>query len=142
MPRLDQGLRMFRFWLNAGKATPRMNVIDREALVKNEEPFALAYFPSGEGRKLTPVAVLSDKAVQIAAIKKAEDGNDLIIRLFEPTGRKRATTLSLPFAGKKIKVEMGRFEVKTLRFNPRTGTFTETDLMEKPLRQEKQGVQG
>ena len=137
IPRTDQGLRIFKFWLNAGGVSQRMSVIDREALAKNEEPFALAYFPSGEGKKPKQLALLSDKAVQITAIKKADKNDDLIIRLFEPTGRKRTTILSLPFARKKIKVELGKFEIRTLRFSIRSGKFAETDLIEKPLRNKK-----
>ncbi len=44
-----------------------------------------------------------------------EHAYDLIIRLFEPTGRKRTTVLSLPFARVRRNVELTPFEVKTLR---------------------------
>jgi alpha-mannosidase len=72
--------------------------------------------------------------VQIAAIKRAENNNNIIIRLFEPTGKKRTTTLSLPFIGKKIRVALAGFEIKTLSINPKTGKYTETDLLENVIR--------
>jgi alpha-mannosidase len=81
-----------------------------------------------------PGITLGDRAVQVAAFKKAEDGNDLIIRLFEPTGRPRRTTVRLPVFGASARVRLGPFEVKTLRFNPRRRTFVETDLLERRLK--------
>ncbi|MDH4197353.1 MAG: alpha-mannosidase, partial [Candidatus Aminicenantes bacterium] len=134
IPRQDQGERSFRLWLNAGGAAERLDSIDREALVKNEKPYALAYFPPAMGRTAKPGPVLSDDVVQLVAMKKAESGTALVVRLFEPTGRKRATTLALPFAGVKTRVTLGRFEVKTLRFDRRAKTFTEVDLLERPIR--------
>jgi len=133
IPRIDQGERLFCFWINAGSSSERLTVVDREALAKNEAPYVLAYFPPGDGRKAKPSVILSDKAVQVAALKKAEDRNDLVIRLFEPTGRKRVTTLSLPFAGVKTRVALGAFEIKTLIFDPRKKIFREADLLERPL---------
>jgi len=125
---------MFTFWLNAGKIKDRLERIDREALVKNEKPMTLSFFPSGKGKKPTPLALLSDDVVRITAIKHSENNNDIIIRLFEPTGTPRTTVLSLPFARKKIKVSMRGFEIKTLRFSARTSKIIETDLLERPLR--------
>ena len=132
-PRSDQGERLFRFWFNGGNTAQRRKHIDREALVKNETPFALSFYPPGAGKKPKPLAVLTDDVVQITAIKKAEKGNDIIIRLFEPTGRKRKTVLVLPLLSKKLKIELGAFEIKTLRVKPSTGKITEANLLEHPV---------
>lgn len=134
VPRIDQGERFFRFWLNAGKRLSRLTRIGREALAKNEKPFVLAYFPPGSGKKTKPFILVSDEAVEIAAVKKAENGRDLIIRLFEPTGRRRTTILSLPWISAKKTISLSPFEIKTLRFNPKTRRLTEANLLEKPLR--------
>ena len=132
-PRQEQGERIFRFWLNAGKVNERIRHIDREASAKNEKPFALSFNPPGAGKKAKPLAVLSDDTVQITGIKKAETNNDIIIRLFEPTGRKRSTVLSLPILGKKMKVNLTPFEIKTLRINSRTKKITEVNLLENSI---------
>jgi len=131
IPRIDQGERVFRFWLNAGDTEDRLEKIDREALAKNEKPYVLSFFPSGSGKKASPFIVLNDPAVEVAALKKAEDSGDLIIRLFEPTGKKRATVLSLPSIPARIKIVLKPFEIKTLKFNPKKRTFKEVDLLEK-----------
>jgi alpha-mannosidase len=155
-PRMDQGEYVFRFWLNAGRAGERMAHVDREALWHNEQPMALCAFPApvaprgagaaggspaggspasavapaGSPAGACPGAIVSDDAIQVTAIKRAEDGDDLIIRLYEPTGRKRTTRLSLPFADLQAKLSCAPFEIKTVRLNRRTGDLTEVDLLE------------
>ncbi len=133
IPRIDQGEHLFRFWINAGPAEERLNRVDNEALSRNEAPHVLAYFPPGDGPASRPFLTLSDKSVQVTALKKAEDSGALIIRLFEPTGRRRTISLALPFAGLRTRITLRPFEIKTLAFDPATKTFTETDLLERPL---------
>jgi len=130
-PRIDQGSRSFRFWFNGGHVQERLEKIDREALVKNEKPFALSFYPSGQGKKLQPLAILSDNIIQITTIKKAENGNDLIIRLFEPTGKNRKTILTLPVFKKKLNIHLSAFEIRTLCIDIKTGNVVETNLIEK-----------
>jgi alpha-mannosidase len=133
IPRIDQGQHVFRFWINGGKSNERLEAVDREALVKNEKPYVLPYFPPGNKKKARPCALLSDPAVQIAALKKAEQGKDLIIRLFEPTGRDRTFELTLPMLRAETMVALKGFEIKTLRFDKKTKAFREVDLLEEPL---------
>jgi len=132
-PRIDQGERSFRFWLNGGPVDDRLSQVDREALLHNERPIALTCYPSGEGSRPKAGVRLSDAVVQVTAFKQAEEGEELIIRLFEPTGRPRTTTLSLPFVPASTRVRLAAFEIKTLRFDRRTKRFTAVDLLEEPL---------
>ena len=131
-PRQDQGERIFHFWLQGGTPAGRLAAIDREALAHNEKPFALSFFPGGgqPEQAAAPLARLSDASVQITAIKKAEDSQALILRLFEPTGQPRSTTLELPFAGASSEVSLGAFEIRTLRFDLSTRQFSEVNLIE------------
>lgn len=132
-PRIDQGERLFTFWFNGGNVRGRLDSIDREALIHNEQPFALSFFPSGKGKKVGAGVVLSDDVVQLAAMKEAQDGKGFILRLFEPTGTPRATTLSLPALGLSLDVRLGPFEIKTFRLEPQTRKFIECDVMEMPV---------
>lgn len=129
-PRIDQGERLYDFWLNAGEAHERLKSIDREALINNEKPYTLSFFPSGSGSKPLPLVSLSDDAIEMTTFKKSEGSEDYIIRLFEPTGTERETNISL--LGGKINKEISfkGFEIKTLRFSTDNGIITETDLME------------
>jgi alpha-mannosidase len=132
-PRMDQGQHIFHFWLNGGALNERLTAIDREALVKNEKPFALSFFPSGRGRCPSPLTILGDNAVQISTTKRAMESDHLIVRLFEPTGKARRCALELPCLSKQIRLKLLGFEIKTLKINIKTGTWTEVNLLEREV---------
>ncbi|MDF1515545.1 MAG: glycoside hydrolase family 38 C-terminal domain-containing protein, partial [Anaerolineae bacterium] len=129
-PRIDQGERVFRFWFNAGQTTDRLTSIDREALVHNECPYALSFFPHGEGNHIPAGLTLSDNVIQITALKQAENGKGFIIRMFEPTGRARSTVLELKDQDIEAQLDFEAFEIKTIYLDPETRLLSETDLME------------
>jgi len=131
IPRQDQGERLFRFWIKGGGLEERLESVGREAAARNEKPYILPYCPSGTGKAAKPGLLLEGDAVELSAFKKSEDGRDLVVRLFEPTGRPRQATLRLPAFGVRKRVRLGGFEAKTLRFSPRTKTWSETDLVER-----------
>ena len=137
VPRIDQGERMFRFWINGGRRVSRLTAVDREAQVRNEKPPFIAFFPASRGKRPGPFVLLSDPAIEVTALKKAETGSALIIRLFEPTGRGRETVLSLPWANAKKTIRLRAFEVKTIAFNRKSRRFRELDLLERPLRKSR-----
>lgn len=132
IPRIDQGEHVFRFWLEPGPAAKRLRAVDREALALNEEPFALPWFPPGLGPRSGPFVRLEGEAAMVTALKRSEAGGELVIRLFEPTGRKRSVKLSLPFIGAETRMTLGPFEIKTVLFDPKTRRFAEADLLESP----------
>jgi alpha-mannosidase len=132
-PRIDQGERVFRFWVQGGEASQRFSSIDREALVKNETPMVLSCVPSGTGIKLQPGICLDDEVVQATAIKKAEDKNWLILRLFEPTGEQRSTKVTIPGRSLSFEVTLKGFEIKTLTVDLDTDEVFEVDLLERKL---------
>jgi alpha-mannosidase len=94
---------------------------------------ALSFFPSGKGETPLPFVHLKDSAVQVTAIKKAEDGAGIILRLYEPSGQSRTTVLELPFFGVSTEIQLGGFEVRTIRFDPLSRRFDPVNLVEEPL---------
>jgi alpha-mannosidase len=134
LPRMDQGERIFRFWINGGKTAERLALVDREALAKNETPMALCSFPSGKGNLAVPSLILSDKAIQVTAMKMAEDKNWLVIRLFEPTGKGRESKISLPCLDMECVLSMSPFEIKTIAVDLGTKEIFELDLIERKLK--------
>jgi alpha-mannosidase len=130
-PRIDQGERIFRFWINGGQAGERLSKIDREALIKNEKPVVLSCFPSGKGKKVLPAIFLSDKVVQVTAMKIAEENNWLLIRLFEPTGRRRTTQITIPHLNLAFDVSLKAFEIKTMAVDLASKDVFEVNLMER-----------
>ncbi|MBE0699865.1 MAG: alpha-mannosidase, partial [Anaerolineaceae bacterium] len=132
-PRIDQGERLFHFWLKGGPAEERLAAVDREALAHNEKPMALSFFPNGGGSALAPFITLSDPVAQLTAVKQAQDGNGVIIRLYEPTGQPRKTIVSLPYAGIEKEVALKGFEIRTLRVNPQQSLWEEVNLVEEKV---------
>jgi alpha-mannosidase len=130
IPRIDQGEHLFRFWLNGSSQRERLSAVDREALARNELPYALSYWPSGVGKPATAGPTLSDRVIQMTCFKRSADGKDLVVRLFEPTGRRRSTTLSVPCSSVRKRVDMGPFEIKTLRIDRQTGRVDDVNLLE------------
>lgn len=136
-PRIDQGERIFRFWIEGGKGETLWERLNRDALVKNERPAVLCCFPSGLGRKTVPGFQLDDDCVLMTAAKYAEDAPWLIIRLFEPTGRKRKTQVNMPIFDLTLPVTLNPFEIKTMAVDLETKEIFETDLMEQPLKRKE-----
>jgi alpha-mannosidase len=134
-PRIDQGERLFRFWINGGDAASRLAAVDREALVCNEKPMALSCFPSGAGKRQKGAFLeVAGAGVQLSAVKQAEsDKHEFIVRLFESSGRSRRVVVKLPGLGISRKVAFTGFELKTFRINVRTKRMVATNLMEQVL---------
>ncbi|MBW5447564.1 alpha-mannosidase [Cohnella sp. CFH 77786] len=130
LPRMDQGERSYTFWLNAGELDERRRLVDREAIFHNERPYALSFFPSGNGQPAGTFLELEDDTVQLSAFKKEERGDGYIVRLFEPTGFSGSTVVSIPSLGVREEVRLNGFECRTFRLDPRTRAFTEAPLCE------------
>ncbi len=133
MPRIDQGERQFTFWINAGSVEDRMKRVEREALAHNEKPMTLSFYPPGIGAKPLPGIVLSDDAIVLTAFKGAESGDGCVIRLFEPTGKARSTTLTIPARGVEQSISLKAFEIKSLLLLPGETSLREVDLLERPV---------
>jgi alpha-mannosidase len=132
--RVDRGEHVFRFWLAAGPADARLAAIDREATSHLEAPMALVAYPAGAGRAAQPGAVLSDGVIKMPAMMLSPDGLRVVLRLFEPTGSARETTLSLPALNVQVPLAFRPFELKTVTVDLASRSVRETDLLEEELR--------
>jgi alpha-mannosidase len=130
-PRVDQGEHLFRFWLNAGPADGRLQAIDREAAVRTEGLMALCAFPSGGGPTPASGVTLDDEVVRLSALKLSEDGNALVLRLFEPTGARRHTRVRVPALHLDFPVTLRPFELRTLLVDRATHEVRDADLLER-----------
>ena len=126
-PRIDQGERSYRFWIQGGDAADRLAQVDREALVKNESLSVLCCSPSGKGEELPTAIRLHDDVVQLSAVKLAEDHPWLILRLFEPTGIGRRCKISIPPWHMEQEVKLDAFEIKTLAVDREKKEIFETE---------------
>jgi alpha-mannosidase len=130
-PRMDQGERLYRFWIQGGRLDERLAAIDREALAHNETPVVLSFFPVGGGEPAGAFITLSDEVVLLSALKKAEDGAGLILRLFNPTAENRRTWVKIASLGINQEVHLSAFEIRSFRTADKS--WVETDLMENAL---------
>lgn len=129
-PRMDQGVRTYRFKIVAGPGEMLFKQIDFLAQVFNEKPYALAYCPSGSGEKPKPLIEIDNTAIILSCFKKAENNEGYIIRLYESEGKENTTNVKLPFAGIAKELKFKPFEVITLRFNQTDKTLKLDTIIE------------
>jgi alpha-mannosidase len=128
----DQGVQTFRMLLVPHRGTWQ----DANAPRIAEEftaPIPVIYQGIHPGRRPAADSLLAVDAsnVVVSAIKQAEDGTgDLILRCYETAGRATNASLDLRFAKQKWTGAFRPLEIKTLRFNPRAGTFREVNVLE------------
>jgi len=132
--RIDRGEHVFTFWLSAGPAEARLAAIDREAAAHLEAPYALVAFPPGGGKAAVPGVVLSDPVIQMPAMKLSDDGRLAVVRLFEPTGSARQTSISIPALNIEAPLSFKPFELKTVAVDLASRAVRETDLLEEEER--------
>ena len=132
-PRMAQGMNTFKFKVVAGEAEIISASIDRDALVFNEKPYALAHIPSknlNESEKIPSQLIKIDESgVILSCFKAAEDGDGYILRLYETEGKNRTAKLSLPSLGVEKSLDFGGFEVKPLRLK-NDGTLQSEEMLE------------
>ncbi len=131
-PRIDQGEHRFRFWLNAGDAASRLAAIERETQLHLQSPIAYLFYPAGAGKPVPPLLTIDDPAVVLAALKRTEESDTLLLRLWEPTGQHRRCRLCFPAFGLQAVVELRPFRIATFLVDLQRGTLTEADLLERP----------
>ncbi|HEU4672262.1 MAG TPA: glycosyl hydrolase-related protein, partial [Candidatus Limnocylindrales bacterium] len=108
--------------------------LTRRAALLNQPPDVL--LESFHGGPLPPVGsylAVEPEHVVLGAVKVAEDGDDLVVRLVETAGRTASARLSAPCLGRELDVEIGPYEIRTFRL-PRDpeARALETDLLERP----------
>lgn len=91
--RIDNGLRSYRFRFVFGGDEVKEKIA-REAEIFHKAPFALCFFPSGEGEKPLPLVNVTGGGV-CSAIKRADTGGETVVRLYNPTEREASGTVNV-----------------------------------------------
>ncbi len=96
----------------------------------NAPPYALAHHPIGEG---TPpqqeLLRLGPPSIRLLACKQSWDGEALIVRIQETTGKETTGHLALPSPEVSIEARLKPFEIKTFRIE-REGAWREVRMIE------------
>lgn len=129
-PRMEQGERFYRFFVQGGNTEEVNEQIDRMALAFNEQPYGLSYCPPGEGKKAECLMKIDNTRVIVSALKKAEDTDGYVLRLYEGSGVPADAVISFPACQTEYVLHLNGFEIKTFLWKPQMGTLEETGLLE------------
>jgi alpha-mannosidase len=127
----DQGRQTFRLLL-----VPHAGAWQDAGVVRLAEEFVapvpVIYQGIHSGRHPLAASFLSVDApnVVVSAVKKAEEGEDLIVRCYETSGKPAQVTLDLALLHRRWTGSFRPFEIKTLRIPLTGGEIREVNLLE------------
>lgn len=111
----DQGVHGFRVVLVAHAGDWRAAGVTRAAAELHELPIALPETAhAGDLPGAMTFASVAPDHVELRVLKRWEDGDDLVVRLFEMAGRPAEAVLDLPLLGRVDRVPIGANELLTL----------------------------
>jgi alpha-mannosidase len=131
----DQGSQRFTLALVPHRGPWSAAGLARRAAVLNARPTVLfESFHEGPLPQSHSFASVEPEHLVLGAVKLAEDGDDLVVRVVETEGRAATARLSVPDLGREHEVEIGPYEIRTFRI-PRDASapVVETDLLERPV---------
>ncbi len=131
---MDQGIQTFRLLLVPHQGTWKENKIPRIAEEFSAGPLAIYQgIHGGSMPKSGSFLAVDQPGVIVTAVKRSEDGDDVIVRCVETTGTRTAAALDLGFARTRWKGNFNPFEIKTLRISGKSGGIREVDLLEEAI---------
>jgi len=115
-PRAEQGERIYTFTVTSGKSDDVMSRVERMALVHNEKPYSLSFFPGKpDGKKSEKGVIINGNNINLSAFKMSEDGEGYIMRIYESKGEYSEAQIELKALEVSIKEKLSPFEVKTYK---------------------------
>ena len=127
----DQGRQTLRIWLAPHSGDWREAGVARMA-EEFTTPAPVIYQGIHPGDRPGSASFLSVDVpnIVVSALKKAEDGTDLIVRCYETAGRSTAATLSLGLVNRRWTGTFHPLEIKTLRVPVSGGEIREVNVLE------------
>ena len=130
---IDQGIQTFHYSLAPHEGSWESAGIAARAALLNQPPVVMfgTFHPNGILPQSASFIEVQPPQIQVTVLKKAEDNDDLIIRVVETAQAAVSGTISLPQWKRVIEVSFVPGEIKTLRV-PRDGSkpVVETNLLE------------
>ena len=126
---MDIGVHEFNYSIVPGGELDKA-ALTRRALVMNQPPFPVyETFHKGDLPLAASYARVEGEDVLLNVIKEAEEGEGLVVRAVETSGRGAHARVELPFAGAALEADLGPFEIKSFRVAP-DGGVNEVNLLE------------
>ena len=88
------------------------NDINRQAQIFNEKPQLLSFFPSGNGKKISPSVKLEGSSVILSSIKQVN--GKYIFTLYNTSDDEVKTKLTISALDKTLDLVFGKHELKTI----------------------------
>jgi alpha-mannosidase len=133
----DQGTQRFTLSLLPHRGAWADAGLTRRAAELNQRPTVL--LESAHPGRLPDTAsygAVEPEGLVLGAVKVAEDGDDLIVRVVETCGRATHGIVDLPLWQRRFEVDIGPFEIRTFRISRDPDIEpVETDLLERPLQE-------
>jgi len=128
---MDQGIQTFRILLMPHKGKWQENDIPRIAEEFSTPPLVI-YQGIHDGKMPGSGSFITadSPGLVISAIKKSEEGNDIVLRVVETLGLPVLGGISLKFSGMGWIGSFRPYEIKTLLINVKAGTIREVNLLE------------
>ncbi len=122
--RIDLGERTFRFRLTVAQEAE----LERLAVEYNMPPYACNVFPLDSGDGVQPFDLtIADQNITLVTMKKRDRSTTYLLRLFNGYDAAKSTTVTLNNTA--ISLNFGKYEVKTIEYNPADHTLTELDQL-------------
>lgn len=120
-PRSDQEAREFTFQLKASSWAERLTHVQRECDALNQPAEAECFFPGGDDKpQPSPLCLVDNSAVQMSACKKAEDSDDVILRLFNSSLEPAEARVDMPALKAAFTAVLEPLEVAAWRIHGET----------------------
>jgi len=103
---IDMGERQYSFRIT------NCNDINRQAQIFNEKPQLLSFFPSGNGKKVSPSVELESSSVILSSIKQVN--GKYIFTLYNTSDDEVKTKLTISALDKTLDIVFGKHELKTI----------------------------
>lgn len=111
--RIDQGERHYDFILNFSNLDSRLENIEKESQIAHQAPYALNYFPTGNGEKCKEFITISEPSIVLSAVKKAEKGNGTVVRLFNSQNKSSSTEICFKWLNLSFEIKFKPYQFKT-----------------------------
>jgi len=130
---IDQGIQRFTYVLlpHSGSWTTARTV--QEAVLLNQPPtaYAITFHPQGELPQVNSFLAVEPESILVNVLKKAEEGDDLILRAFNPFPEPKQAVFRLSFLNRSFEAVFGAYEIKTWRIPRRVSLpVSEVNLLE------------
>jgi alpha-mannosidase len=131
-PIIDQGIQTFTYQLLPHENSWEEAETVKHALELNQKPqFVVETYHTGTFPQEDSFISIDQPNVILSALKKAENLDGLVIRLYETTNQETVVNVDMKKWGRKLEIEFGPSEIKTF-FIPKDANqpIVETNLIE------------